>query len=101
MNAFYACTLGVHFLELLGLLSFSSLLQQQIGPHAAVPRGSFAAFWYDFRSYGAGGTSSEAKLDFDHLLIACPGGGPTTTDLPLRASGLLVLPINGKVAVSA
>jgi hypothetical protein len=36
----------------------------------------------------------KAKLDFDDLLIARPGGCPTATGLPLWTAGLFVFPVN-------
>jgi len=96
MNAFYPCTPCIEFLELLGLLTFSSLLSRKLSLMTAHPEapplrlGAVSTDWT--RS-----ASSKATLDFDDLLIACPGGRPTEAFLPLWASGLFVFPINGKV----
>src|SRR5712691_8802877 len=50
------------------------------------------------RTDGTAATSGKAKLDFDDLLVACPGGCPTARCLPLRTAGLFVFPANRKIS---
>jgi hypothetical protein len=49
------------------------------------------------RAHGTASTGGIAKLDLDDLLIARPGWRPATTGLPLRTTGLLVLPVNREI----
>jgi len=40
---------------------------------------------------------AKPNLMRDDLLVARPGWGPTTTDLPLWAAGLFVFPVNREI----
>src|SRR5581483_5252907 len=99
MNAFNACSLRGPFFKFFSLLSLTSSMEGKM--RFLPPHREGSAFGLGTVStHRTGSTNRKTKLDRDNLLIARPGGCPTATGLPLRAVGLLLVPIDREISQS-
>src|SRR5258708_2596772 len=96
MDAFYACPLIIQLSKLFGLLSLASRFECEMSLTSPHREGSLSRLG-TLRAHGTASTGGIAKLDLDDLLIARPGWRPATTGIPLRTTGLLVLPVNREI----
>jgi hypothetical protein len=97
MYSCYACPPSVRLLELFSLLLSAggiSCKMRFLSPHGEASSLGLRTL----RTHWTGSTDGKTKLDFDDLLIACPGGCPTATGLSLWTTSLFVFPVNREIA---
>lgn len=96
VSTFDACSPSIRLSKGFCPLTLASSLQGDICFVPANGQGTLPGLGAE-QTHGTGSTGGIAKLDLDHFLIARPGWRPTATDLPLRTTGLLVLPVDEKI----